>query len=77
MRSNKTMKADTAAGGWFSGWRRRPGPTQPDFADFGTAFGLDLSLSQMLLDEMQPTLAPPPPARAGWVRRLVRPRSTG
>ncbi len=52
---------------WFSSWRAtaRPAP-DTDPADLGTAFGLDLSLSE---------LAPLPPApderRPGWVQRLA------
>lgn len=52
---------------WFHRWRSasRPAP-DTDPADLGTAFGLDLSMSQA---------APLPPAageaRPGWVQRLA------
>lgn len=54
--------------------RARPAQTRSrpadfnDFADFGTAFGLDLSLQP----EAEKALAPPPPAVRGhaWWRRL-------
>ena len=79
MDSGKTAKtAKSAAAGqrWFSGWRRAPRPHQPDFADMGTAFGLDLSLDQMLADALLP--APPPAVkRKGWVQRLAQRRSVG
>jgi hypothetical protein len=53
---------------WFSGWRARERPEEDDPADLGTAFGLDLSLRELIHE-------PPPPApserRAGWMQRLA------
>ena len=57
---------------WFHSWRStaRPAP-DTDPADLGTAFGLDLSLSEA---------AHPPAAgsegRPGWVQRLAERRPT-
>ena len=54
---------------WFQGWRASPPAAEVDAADYGTAFGLDLSLS--------PIEHEPPPAalllgrQPGWVRRLA------
>ncbi|MDP1900216.1 MAG: hypothetical protein Q8K96_07160 [Rubrivivax sp.] len=52
---------------WFSGRRAEGRPVEVDPADLGTAFGLDLSLTEV-------PDAPSPPAeerRAGWMRRLA------
>jgi hypothetical protein len=54
---------------WF-GLRRAVGrPAQDDPADLGTAFGLDLSLSQLPDDAAR---TPPAPLRDrdGWMQRL-------
>jgi len=61
-------KSDTSRR-WF-GLRRAVGrPAQDDPADLGTAFGLDLSLSQLPADAAR---APPAPLRDrdGWMQRL-------
>jgi len=52
---------------WFAGWRASRPPAQSDPADYGTAFGLELSLDDSAVD------LPPPPAdrRPAWVRRLA------
>ncbi len=57
---------------WFSHWRSgsRPAP-DTDPADLGTAFGLDLSMSEPL-----PLPAAPPERRPGWMRRLTTRRRT-
>ena len=57
---------------WFGHWRAIARPPQDDPADLGTAFGLDLSLSELAED-------PPPPrtpleGRAGWMQRMVSKR---
>jgi hypothetical protein len=53
--------------------RVRPAPSQPDFADFGTAFGLELSL-QPAPDDVPS--APQTRVRgAGWWRTLAARRS--
>jgi hypothetical protein len=54
---------------WFNGWRSPPRPQEDDPADMGTAFGLDLSLSE-------PAALPATPAerRPGWVQRLAERR---
>ena len=50
-------KSGTAAR-WFHAWRIQP-VTEPDFADLGTAFGLDLSL----MDTWPADLPPEVPCR--------------
>ena len=52
---------------WFSGWRAAERPAQDDPADLGTAFGLDLSLNE-LIHEPQPA---PAQRRRSWVQRLA------
>lgn len=53
---------------WFSGRRSTPRPAEEDPADYGTAFGLDLSLHDVRADPASPVVAK---AHAGWVERLV------
>lgn len=53
---------------WFPGWRASPPAVDMDAADYGTAFGLDLSL--MPVEHQAPTKAAPPGRQPGWVRRL-------
>ena len=54
---------------WFGLWRTAERATGDDPADLGTAFGLDLSLSE-LGDE-----GPPPPpsvqGKTGWMQRMA------
>ena len=53
---------------WFAGWRAGvQRPPQDDPADLGTAFGLDMSLSELIHEPCPPTVA----HRPGWVRRLA------
>ncbi len=54
---------------WFSGWRTRQAPDYDDPADMGTAFGLDLSLSEIPHEPVAATAAPG--LEPGWVRRLT------
>ena len=49
---------------WFSGWRAAERPVQDDPADLGTAFGLDLSLNELIHE-------PQPPRRRSWMQRLA------
>lgn len=53
---------------WFPGWRAPEAAAEVDAADLGTAFGLDLSLTELRHE-------PPPTVRAarqpGWVQRLA------
>ncbi len=54
---------------WFGLWRAAERTPQDDPADLGTAFGLDLSLSE-LGDE----LPSPPPSlqgKVGWIQRMT------
>jgi len=53
---------------WFSGWRGSQRPVEDDPADLGTAFGLDLSLKE-LVHEPQPQ--EPTARRPGWIQRLA------
>jgi hypothetical protein len=53
---------------WFSGWRSAPRPAEVDPADYGTAFGLDLSLHDVHTEPAQTVV---PKVQAGWVRRLA------
>lgn len=50
---------------WFSGWRAPAAPPASDPADYGTAFGLDLSLNE------PPAAAGAKQPRRGWMQRLV------
>ncbi len=58
---------------WFPVWRANPPAADLDAADYGTAFGLDLSMNA--IEHEPPPVAPPvaPPAgrQPGWVRRLA------
>ena len=54
---------------WFQGWRASPPAAEVDAADYGTAFGLDLSLSP--IEHELPPAAPAPGRQPGWMRRLA------
>ena len=54
---------------WFAGWRAPQLQVQDDPADLGTAFGLDMSLNELV---HEPARQAPSERRAGWVRRLAR-----
>jgi len=54
---------------WFQGWRASAAPVDTDPADLGTAFGLELSLSNA--ESHAPTTRPPTERQPGWVRRLT------
>ena len=54
---------------WFPGWRASPPAAEVDAADYGTAFGLDLSLSPIEFE--QSPAAPPPGRQPGWMWRLA------
>ena len=61
-------KSDTSRR-WFGSWRIVARPPQQDPADLGTAFGLDLSMSE---EAHEPQPAPPPPlVKSGWMRRMT------
>lgn len=54
---------------WFGLWRAAERSLEDDPADLGTAFGLDLSLS-----ELDGGDEPPPQAsegKAGWIQRMT------
>jgi hypothetical protein len=54
---------------WFAGWRSAARPDDDDAADFGTAFGMEMSLPET------PAAPAPPPASVddppSWVQRLT------
>jgi hypothetical protein len=54
---------------WFSGWRSGAQPVEMDAADLGTAFGLDLSLNEMVHEP--PVTVAPAFRRPGWMSRLT------
>ena len=54
---------------WFQGWRASPPAAIVDAADYGTAFGLDLSLS--LIEHEPPPAALLPGRQPSWMRRLT------
>ena len=54
---------------WFQNWRPSAPPPDSDPADFGTAFGLDLSLAE--IDHETPAVAAPKARRPSWVTRLA------
>jgi hypothetical protein len=64
------MNKPAAPNRWFSGLRATARPAYEDPADYGTAFGLDLSLNE-LVHEPVPPLKPPP----GWMQRLTSRRA--
>jgi hypothetical protein len=53
---------------WFAAWRASERQPQDDPADLGTAFGLDMSLNELVHEPASP---PPPAPRPGWMRRLA------
>ena len=53
---------------WFSGRGAERQPAEEDPADYGTAFGLDLSLHDARTEPAQTVV---PKVQAGWVRRLA------
>lgn len=57
---------------WFQGWRPAPRPAEDDPADYGTAFGLDLSLPAE-----SPVAVTPAAKRPGWVQRMAERRKSG
>ncbi len=62
------MSKPARTNGLLQRWLARPEPAVDDAADFGTCYGLDLSLA--------PPPAPAPAAKAprssgGWARRLL------
>lgn len=54
---------------WFLAWRARPPAADMDAADFGTAFGLELSM--LPIEHDAPPVAKAVGRRPGWVRRLA------
>jgi hypothetical protein len=69
---SKAMKSPR----WFGSWRKTAGSQAGDAADYGTAFGLDMSLADvMATDDPRPKETGQAP-KSGWMRRLgARPKS--
>ena len=63
------MNKPDASHRWFGHWRAVERPAQDDPADLGTAFGLDLSLSEAVDDGPGPPS--PMDGQAGWMQRLT------
>ena len=63
------MNKPAAPNRWFSGLRAAERPAQDDPADYGTAFGLDLSLNAL----HEPVL--PAKRSPGWMQRLAARRA--
>ena len=64
------MAAPASTSRWFRAWHTRrlhQRLHQADFGDHGTAFGLDLSLSQLTDSQLTD---PPPMPRRSWMQRL-------
>jgi hypothetical protein len=53
---------------WYAAWRAVVPAAQDDPADLGTAYGLDLSLSELMAEPRPPIAVE---RRTGWVRRLA------
>ena len=63
------MNRSEAPRRWFGHWRATERAPRDDPADHGTAFGLDLSLSELAAD---PPASPTPLAdRSQWMQGLV------
>jgi hypothetical protein len=68
MRKHAMPKSDKSRR-WFGFWRSADRRAQDDPADFGTAFGLDLSLSRLAEDA--PAEPAPMGVEQGWMQRLL------
>jgi hypothetical protein len=62
------MKKAAPVQRWFAAWRATERPVQDDPADLGTAFGLDMSLNELI---HEPPLPAPSARGAGWMQRLA------
>lgn len=54
---------------WFGLWRAADPSAQDDPAGLGTAFGLDMSLSELADDA--PALPTPMDGQGGWMQRVA------
>jgi hypothetical protein len=70
-RKAAAMDKSDAPRRWFGLWRAAERVPEDDPADLGTAFGLDLSLSE--LGDEGPPPSPPAPlqVKAGWMQRMA------
>lgn len=55
---------------WFSAWRAAQ-PQAQDPADLGTAFGLDLSLNELVHEPTPPSTPATGAAHRGWMSRFT------
>lgn len=62
------MNKTAAPHRWFASWRAERRAPQDDPADYGTAFGLDMSMLDAADTEPPPL---PVARRPGWVERLA------
>jgi len=63
------MKKSDKSHRWFGSWRAAERAPRDDPADLGTAFGLDLSMSEEA-DPPQPAPAPTD-GKSGWMQRMT------
>jgi hypothetical protein len=63
------MDKSDASRRWFGLWRAAERAPEDDPADLGTAFGLDLSLSE--LGDGGPPPPPSLPGKTGWMQRMT------
>jgi len=68
-REAAAMDKSDAPRRWFGLWRTVERAPEDDPADLGTAFGLDLSLSE--LGDEQPLPALPMDGKPGWMQRMT------
>lgn len=63
------MTKDVTSQGWLKGWRSSEPQHQPDPADLGTAFGLELSMSNAEAEFLAAKRSSG--RKPGWVYRLA------
>jgi hypothetical protein len=63
------MDKSDASRRWFGLWRAAEPSSQDDPADLGTAFGLDMSLSELAEDA--PAAPAPMDGQGGWLQRVA------
>lgn len=74
------MSNTSRALSWLSRWRAEPARESTDWADLGTAYGLDQSMQAPATEAAPPTPTEPAPAAPsarsrGWPRRKPKPDS--
>jgi hypothetical protein len=67
------MRNDEPSASFLARWMRaRPSAVQDDPADYGTAFGLDLSMAEGIPHPVEPLPAHAAKAGDGWLARWRR-----